>query len=366
MNKYEKFTQLVKNIYLISDDENFGEKFFTLLKEVLNFQSGYIFFTNPERLEYSFNKEASTISQIQKPYIKEDLFFKDSIYGSIIITGENFSTTDKKLFEAVAAIVSNIVKDIELTKVIKMQIEALQSGFNAVKKDSDKRKKTEEVKNKFLSHVTHELRTPLNSILGFSDLLGSEFAGKLNNKQLEYVNDIKVAGINLLGLVNEILDMSKIEANSMQLNLTKFPIALAINEVSNIISPLILKKDLKFTKKVGDIEIEADYQKFQQILFNLLGNAVKYTPQGGTIDISAVKNKKNIIVAVKDSGVGIDKKFQKKIFLPFQQANATSSNSTGLGLAITDKLVKLHKWEISVNSELENGAEFVITIPIKY
>ena len=178
-------------------------------------------------------------------------------------------------------------------KVIKMQISALQQGCLDACQNTVKIKQADEIRTKFLSQITHELRTPLNSILGFSELLENEFAGKLNAKQKEYVNDIKISGINLLGMINEILDMSKIEAKAAKLNMQTFSVTTAINEVVNTIMPLIIKKNIKFTKFTEDIEINADYIKFQGIVLNLLGNAIKFTQENGEISIRAYKSGKN-------------------------------------------------------------------------
>ena len=363
MNKYEQFTILVKQISKIYNDEKFGTKIFELLKDVIDFKSGYIFFLNPERLEYSLNPEVNNIDDISESYLKENLIFKNSIFGQIIITGGQFTREDKEIFLSFASIISNSIKDIELTKVIKMQIDALQQGYFEADKKTKKIKKSDEIKTKFLSHITHELRTPLNSILGFSELLENEFAGKLNNKQKEYVNDIKISGINLLGMINEILDMSKIEAGAMNLNKTKFSVQAAIEEAVNIILPLLMKKNIKFEQTIDDIEIIADYQKFQQILLNLLGNAVKFTQPGGNIGIISVKEGKNLILKVKDNGSGIEKNLQKKIFRRFEQGNKPAANSTGLGLAITKEFVKMHKGKIKVNSRSNKGSQFIVTIP---
>ncbi len=364
MDKYEQFTKLVKDICLVKTDDNFGTEIFRILKKIIDFKSGYIFFLNPERLVHSYSPQANSLKKIKKDSLKENLVFKNSIFGVIVLENGNFSIEDKIIFKSCCALISNIIKDIELTKVIKMQIDALQQGYIETRRYSDKIKETDEIKTKFFSNITHELRTPLSSILGFTELLSSEHIGKLNNKQKEYINDIKISGVNLLGMINEILDMSKIEANAMKLNPRKFHVKSAVEEVVNIISPLITKKNIILTKSLDDVEIRADLQKFQQILFNLLGNAVKFTPENGEIAINATKIKNNLLLSVKDNGIGIDKKFHQKIFKPFEQAVSTE-NSTGLGLAITKQLVKLHKGTISLNSEPDKGSEFLVTLPLE-
>ena len=194
-------------------------------------------------------------------------------------------------------------------------------------------------------------------------MLSNEYIGKLNEKQKEYINDIKISGLHLLGMINEILDMSKIEAGAIKLTLREFEINQAINEVINIINPLLIKKNQTLETYIENFKIKADYQKIQQILFNLLSNAIKYTPENGTIKINAYKNNNSAIIEIEDNGIGIETKNHKKIFKKFEQVGEIQENSTGLGLSITKELIKLHKGKISLNSELNKGSKFLITLP---
>ncbi len=316
------------------------------LKSVINFQSGYIYYVNPKKLEYSIGKNDGDV------VLKENLKIKNTVFGEIIITGDNFSVDEKNIFKTCSVIISNILKDKELSEIMKMQAQALQNGYLEVKK-------AEQAKTKFISHISHELRTPLNSILGFSDLVG--LAGTLNDKQKDYLNDIKISSLHLLEMINEILDMSKIEAGAVTLNLKEFEIEQVVDETINIIKPLLKQK---LVKNIENFKIKADYQKIQQILFNLLSNAIKFTPANGEITISAQLADKAFI-SVKDTGIGIAPENQEKIFDKFEQIDATVKNSTGLGLAITRELVKLHNGTISVESSINNGAKFIIAIPAK-
>lgn len=349
--------ELIKDFFLIEETENFGNDIFSLLKKMVPFDSGYIFYT--DILQYSFNAKTSSVSKIEKPYLKEDLLFRKTKFGEIIITGKNFNNYDKKLFKICAAIIANITKDVEISKIIKMQVEALQEGYTEISKNNKKLKKAEEIKTKFISHVSHELRTPINSILGFSELL--EIAGKLNEKQIEYICDIKASAVKLMEMINEILDMSKIEAGAMKLNLKKFETSQVSNEVINIIKPLIIKKQIKLDNKIQNFEVIADYQKIEQILFNLMSNAIKYASKNITLEIKQCKSHFKIIV--KDDGIGISKENQEKIFEKFEQLNLGQSSSTGLGLTITRELIKLHNGKIKVESCEKKGAKFIVTIP---
>ncbi|MFQ8625446.1 MAG: sensor histidine kinase [Candidatus Gastranaerophilaceae bacterium] len=307
MNSYD-FEQL-NEFFTIKPE---GNEIFRVLKKLIDFDSAYIFFVNPLHLEYSYNPREIDIENIKEPYLKENLSVKNTVFGILIITGKEFSEHDQRIFKICASIISNITKDIEISKIIKMQVEALREGYEKVQESNRKILEAEKVKSNFLSHISHELRTPLNSILGFSDMLEKEFVGKLNEKQKEYINDIQTAGLHLLGMINEILDMSKIEANAVKLNLRTFDINQVVLETINIIQPLAAKKKLNLTTDIKDFEIKADYQKIQQILFNLLSNAIKFTPQNGKITVKARKDNKNITISVQDNGIGIDKSIIKR------------------------------------------------------
>ena len=363
MAEYEKSIELINEFFNIEQSENFSNEIFQTLQKIINFDSGYIFYTNPTRLEYSYNPKTNNINNIQGNYLVENLKIKNTVFGKIIITGNNFSDNDKKIFKTCASIIANITKDKEISKIIKMQIQALQEGYEKVQKSNKKILESEKIKTKFISHISHELRTPLNSILGFSDLLGNEYIGKLNEKQKEYINDIKISGLHLLGMINEILDMSKIEAGAIKLTLREFEIKQAINEVINIINPLLIKKHQTLETYIEEFKIKADYQKIQQILFNLLSNAIKYTPENGKIKISTSKKDNSAIIQIEDNGIGIATKNHKKIFKKFEQIGEAQANSTGLGLSITKELIKLHKGKIAINSELDKGSIFKITLP---
>lgn len=345
----DKTLKTIEKFFLIKTDDNFGENVFKNLQDIIEFESGYIYFTNPRELVYSFNKQ----DNLQEPMLVEELRYKNNVFGEIIITGKEFCDADRTIFKTCASVIANITKDIEIAKIIKMQIQALQSGCREVKE-------SEQLKTKFLSHVSHELRTPLNSIIGYSDLLSNEFVGSLNDKQKEYLNEIKVSGIYLLGMINEILDMSKIEAGAMSLNLTEFNITQPVEEVVNTIKPLLLLKNINLIQEISDFTFKADCQKIRQILFNLLSNAIKYTPEGGIIKIKAKKISSEVKITVEDNGVGIDEADLERIFDKFEQIGNAKGASTGLGLTITRELVHLHGGVISVKSKKSYGTTFEI------
>jgi signal transduction histidine kinase len=266
------------------------------------------------------------------------------------------------------------LKDAELSNVFKIQLKALKNGivekneaYKTIKEQNEKILEADKVKNEFLANISHELRTPLNSILGFSDILGAQLYGNLNSKQLDYVNDIKVSATHLLGMINGILDMSKIEANAIKIVKSTFWISRAVDEVANILSPLADKKHITIVKQQKeDFEVYADYQKIQQILYNLVSNAIKFTPENGQVEIFVTRNDENFKLVVHDNGIGIDEKYHGKIFAKFVQLDSAytkKESSTGLGLTITKELAELHGGKISVISEINNGSTFIVEIP---
>ena len=237
------------------------------------------------------------------------------------------------------------------------------------RKDQNERiLEADKAKNEFLANISHELRTPLNSILGFADILSTRIYGDLNPKQEEYINDIKVSGTHLLGMINEILDMSKIEANAIKIVKSTFPISRALTEVCNILAPLAQKKNIHINAAMQyDFEVFADYQKIQQILYNLVSNAIKYSPENDEIEIAVAHTDKSFQIAVHDNGIGIDPKYHGKIFAKFVQLDSAytkKESSTGLGLTITKELVELHGGKISLISEINNGSTFIVDIPL--
>jgi GAF domain-containing protein len=224
-------------------------------------------------------------------------------------------------------------------------------------------------KSEFLANMSHELRTPLNAIIGFSEVLGERLFGELNEKQAEYTDDILTSGRHLLSLINEILDLSKVEAGRMELETTTFDLPLAIDNARTFVRERAtnheITLDVKVDERIGDIV--GDERKIKQILLNLLSNAVKFTPQGGRITISARPIAAAVEISVTDTGIGIAEQDQPKVFEEFRQVgndNAKKIEGTGLGLTLAKKFVELHGGRIWVESELGKGSTFVFTLPI--
>jgi signal transduction histidine kinase len=223
------------------------------------------------------------------------------------------------------------------------------------------------MKSEFLARMSHELRTPLNAIIGFSDLLTEESAGPLSDKQKRFVSHVSAGARHLLQLINDVLDVSKIEAGKIELNMVDFAAANAATEVLSVIKPLAESKEIQIDSTIADeLKIHADRIRFKQILYNLLTNAVKFTHEKGRVSIAAEMERDFVRISISDTGIGIPAEEQRAIFEEFHQAGGTTkstSQGTGLGLTITKRLVDLHGGEIWVESEPEKGSKFTFTIP---
>ena len=361
---------------LFEENEILSEETFDKIKSVVKFDNSNIYMLSPEVLEKIYPKEEELkISNIlTKKLFKEEieqskeissqnhfityLKVKNFVYGIVVFEGKNFSKEEKAILKAITSILSYKIKDKELSEVFKSQVKLLSKAVNETKN-------AEQIKTEFIANVSHELRTPLNAIIGYADLLQNKKLGELNNKQLEFINNIQTSSLHLLEMINEILDISKIEANSTHLIKQSFNISMAIDEVLNTLYPLFKQKNIKLEKNVIDFEICADYLKIKQILFNLISNAIKFTKD--EIFITIQKDDVNAQISIKDNGVGIEKKNQKKIFKKFTQIKDYSikkESSTGLGLTITNEFVKMHNGKITLESELNKGANFTVKIPL--
>jgi signal transduction histidine kinase len=222
-------------------------------------------------------------------------------------------------------------------------------------------------KSEFLANMSHELRTPLNAIIGFSQVLRERMFGELNEKQEEYLDDILSSGNHLLSLIDDVLDLSKVEAGQVELEVATFSLREALER------GVVMVRERATTNGIA-IELEAgpnvdivtgDERRIRQVIFNLLSNAVKFTPPGGAVDVRAARVDGEVRVAVADTGPGIARDDQERIFEEFQQAEAgiEQRDGTGLGLALSKRLVGLHGGRIWVESELGKGSTFTFTLP---
>lgn len=230
-------------------------------------------------------------------------------------------------------------------------------------------------KSQFLANMSHELRTPLNAIIGFSEILQDQVFGDLSEKQLRYVSNILTSGRHLLSLVNDVLDLAKVEAGRMELHWEEFSSRQSISEVITQLSTLATKKELNITSEIEDglDLIVADRGRFRQVLYNLISNAIKFTPQSGSVKICAKveasggQNGHVAVFGVADTGIGIAAEHLETIFESFRQVDNSYSRQyqgTGLGLALTRKLVEMHGGQIWVTSQPGVGSTFNFTIPL--
>jgi signal transduction histidine kinase len=225
-------------------------------------------------------------------------------------------------------------------------------------------------KSDFLANMSHELRTPLNAIIGFSQVLRQEMFGQVNEKQAEYLDDILSSGNDLLSLINDVLDLSKVEAGQVQLEVAPFSLREALERGVVMVRGRATKDGVDValaTDPEVDV-IEGDERRIRQVIFNLLANAVKFTPAGGAVGVSAEQVNGEVRVSVTDTGPGIAIEDHERIFEEFQQTDAgvEQREGTGLGLALSKRLVELHGGRVWVDSELGKGSTFVFTLPARF
>jgi signal transduction histidine kinase/putative methionine-R-sulfoxide reductase with GAF domain len=223
-------------------------------------------------------------------------------------------------------------------------------------------------KSEFLANMSHELRTPLNAIIGFSEVLGERMFGELNEKQEEYLQDIHASGQHLLSLINDILDLSKIEAGRMELELTDVYLAATLDNALTLVRERAGRRGIGLHMAVDEQlgQIRADERKIRQVVLNLLSNAIKFTPDGGRIEVRATPVDEAIEVSVTDTGVGIAPEDQEAIFEEFRQVGTADKKveGTGLGLALSRKFIALHGGRIWVTSQVGVGSTFAFTLPV--
>lgn len=344
---------------------------------ILDYETGMIVDSNPyieQLLEYSSEelegKELWEIGSFKDVVASKEAYSKLQIEDFVRYENLPLKTKHGRITEV--EFISNVYL-VDDKKVIQCNI-----------RDITERKRTEEMrkarelaeaasrtKSDFLANMSHELRTPLNAIIGFSEVLYDESFGPLNEKQKDYMNDVLVSGRHLLSLVNEILDLSKVESGKMILENTSFLLSQLLEQSLVLIREKSLKHELHISLEITDgvSYISADERKIKQIIYNLLSNAVKCTPDGGKIYIKAIKKNDQIEISVSDTGIGIAKDDLGKMFERFSQVeniHTRKLNGTGLGLALSKSLVELHGGKIWVESQgINKGATFSFSLPVK-
>ena len=263
-------------------------------------------------------------------------------------------------------------KQVDLLKIFASQaVIAIQNVrlFNEIQEKSLQLELANRHKSEFLANMSHELRTPLNAIIGFSEVLLERMFGEMNEKQEDYLKDIHSSGQHLLSLINDILDLAKVEAGRMELNLSTFDLPTAIDNALTLIRERAMRHSIALAAEIDSQlgELNADERKLKQILLNLLSNAVKFTPEGGRITVGARLLGDMVEIAVSDTGIGIAPEDQAAVFEEFKQVGTDytrKAEGTGLGLALTLKLVELHGGAMRLESEPGKGSTFAFTLPL--
>ncbi len=251
--------------------------------------------------------------------------------------------------------------------VVAEDITERKQAQEALVRAKEQAERASRFKDQFLSTMSHELRTPLNAILGFSELLPDERYGTLNERQRRYISHIQTSGRHLLSLINDILDLSKIEAGRLELAFESVRIDTAFGEVLGTLQPLADKKSQTLSQHTETgLSVRADTTRFKQVLMNLAGNAIKFTPEGGSIDLAAHLMDGKVRVEVRDTGPGIPPEEQKRIFEAFYRLRKSgeATEGTGLGLAITQRLVELHGGQLGLESQPGQGSCFYFSLPV--
>jgi PAS domain S-box-containing protein len=265
--------------------------------------------------------------------------------------------------------ITAVIRDTSERKRAEDQLRAMRENYTRELELRNREvERANQLKSEFLASMSHELRTPLHTVIGFAELLGEEIEGPLNEKQKRFISHIHKDSMHLLELINDILDLSRVESGRLRIEREVFDVAQSVEEALASTRPGATAKSISIDADIAvSTAILADRVRFKQILYNLLSNAVKFTPERGTIRVEAQLREEFVEISVSDTGIGIPKEQQEAIFDKFYQVGATTKGvreGTGLGLAITKALVENHGGRIWVKSELGKGSRFTFTIAI--
>ncbi len=302
------------------------------------------------------HKEAATRvgyrSLLGVPLLKER-----RVEGAIVVAREEPGDFPQRQFDLLTTFADQAVIAIENARL-----------FDEIRDKSRQLEVANKHKSEFLANMSHELRTPLNAIIGFSEVLQDKMFGELNEEQAEFIRDIHESGKHLLSLINDILDLAKVEAGRMELMVAEFDLPSAVDNAITLVKERASRHRISLTSEVDpSLGIwRADERKLKQILLNLLSNAVKFTPEGGAIRVAARKVPGGLEIAVTDTGVGIAPEDREAVFEEFKQVGTDytrKAEGTGLGLALTRKFVALHGGRIGLMSEVGKGSTFTVFLP---
>ncbi len=265
--------------------------------------------------------------------------------------------------------ITNALKQQRLSLENKRLVESLQRSNKLLFEANEELKRATQLKSEFLANMSHELRTPLNVVIGFSQLMLDGVPGEINKEQRQCLDDILSCSQHLLNLINEILDLSKIESGKIKLLLTNVVLTDVIESLRGTMMPIIAprKQSLEVEVEEGLLLVRTDKAKVRQVLLNLLSNATNFTPDGGKLKIEVVRENNRCQVSVIDNGIGIKKKDQERIFEPFCQLESPlfkEKRGTGLGLTLVKQIIERHGEQIWVESEHGKGSRFIFTLPL--
>jgi len=285
------------------------------------------------------------------------LLFERQIVGVLVVWGREPVSFAQEIVDLLQTLATQSVLAIQNARL-----------FREIADKSQQLETASRHKSEFLANMSHELRTPLNAIIGFSEILAERMFGEINEKQAEYLRDILESGQHLLSLINDILDLSKIEAGRMELELADFDLPSAIDNALILMRERAVRRGITLGRAIDERlgMLRADERKVKQVLLNLLSNALKFTPEGGRVDVRAEMQGETAEISVTDTGVGIAPEDQDAVFEEFRQVGtaARKVEGTGLGLALSRKFIELHGGKISVKSEPGVGSTFTFTLPL--
>ena len=350
---YSKNELLGKNYKLFLQDDS--------IDHIFNiFHSVYEQKVNRDRVEFQIKRKDG-----KRVYIESSIYLRrDSNNQRVGFHGFMYDITERKKAEELKEKFAQ-----SLQREVKIRTSELEEALDQQKKYLDQILKASQFKSEFMATMSHELRTPLNAIIGFSELLLEGLYGDLNDDQLSFIRDVHSSAEHLLEMINRILDISKIEAGRINLNLEPVLLNDLMEKIHALIKPLYQKKKLDFHVHGLDenIIIYVDVIRFKEILFNLLSNAIKYTDEG-TINLVVQDKRDKYEISVIDTGIGIDEKDHYLVFKEFERIETTNSNTsqgTGLGLPLAKRLANLHGGDITFTSKLGKGSTFLFTLPKK-
>jgi signal transduction histidine kinase len=316
-----------------------------------------------------YSEDVAADPRSQYPHIAEAMGYRSAAFvpmlregvviGAILVGRRNVKAFSDKQIALLETFADQAVIAIENVRL-----------FNEIQDKTRQLEAANRHKDEFLASMSHELRTPLNAVIGFSEVLLERMFGEINDKQEEYLNDILASGRHLLSLINDILDLAKIEAGRMELDLEDFDVAQAIDNAVVLVRERATRKGLALETALPPAlgTVRGDQRKIKQVLLNLLSNAVKFTPEGGRVQVRAQRADGHLEVSVTDTGIGIAAEDQQAVFEEFRQVGtdyAKKHEGTGLGLTLSRKFVELHGGRIAVTSRLGEGSTFTFTLPVR-